>query len=374
MRSEIGLGRILGISIRIHLSWFIIFGLVTWALAENYFPTTYPGWSAALTITVSLVTSLLFFVSVLAHELMHSLVAKRYGIPVSTITLFILGGIAHIAEEPKKPRVEFLVAIAGPLTNITIGVVCGVAWLALPMSAEIAVAVSFWLAWINLMLGVFNLVPGFPMDGGRVIRAWLWWRSGNLDQATRTASGIGKTVGLLFIIGGVFLIFYGMFLNGLWIAIIGLFIRNAAASSYRQLSFGQIFKGRKVKDVMSDDCIFVDMDMDLEKLVGEYIFTSRQRCFAVSSAGSLKGLVTMRDIKAVPENKWQSTKVGDVMTPLDKVQSVGPEDELTRVFILMNSGNVNQLPVLADGHLAGMITRNNLLAFINFRQSSASSN
>jgi len=343
--------------------------LVTWALAYNYFPATYSGWSTGVTITVSLVTSLLFFASVLVHELMHSLVAKHYGIPVSSITLFILGGIAQITEEPDRPRVEFMVALAGPLTSIATGLVFGLLWLFLPLEAEIAVAVSFWLAWINLLLGVFNLIPGFPMDGGRVLRSILWWRTGNLERATYFASNIGQAVGLLFIIGGVFLIFYGLLLNGLWISIIGWFIRSAAASSYQQMSLQQILKGHKVKEVMSAECSMIEPDMSVDRLVNDYVLPTGKRCYAVAVEGKVKGLVALPDIKSVPREQWSETRVEAVMTPLVKLKTVGPEEDLASAFRLLTSENVNQLPVVSGEMLEGMLARENLLSFISLKES-----
>lgn len=369
MKGSIPIGRLFGISIRIHLSWFIIFGLVTWALAYNYFPATYSHWSTGVTITVSLATSLLFFTSVLAHELMHSLVAKHYGIPVSSITLFILGGIAQITEEPDRPRVEFLVALAGPLTSIIIGLVFGLLWLFLPLGAEIAIAVFFWLAWINLLLGVFNLIPGFPMDGGRVLRSILWWRTGNMERATYFASNIGQGVGLLFIIGGVFLIFYGLLLNGIWISIIGWFIRSAAASSYQQMSLQQILKGHKVKEVMSAECSIIELDMSVDRLVNEYVLPTGKRCFAVTAEGKVKGLVALPDIKSVPREQWPQTRVEAIMTPLDKLKTVGPNEDLALAFKLLTSENVNQLPVVSGENLEGMLARDNLLSFISLKES-----
>ncbi|MDD2251478.1 MAG: site-2 protease family protein [Dehalococcoidales bacterium] len=368
MENGIPVGRIFGISIRIHLSWFIIFGLVTWALAYNYFPLTYPGWSTGLTIGISLVTSLLFFLSVLIHEISHSLVAKKYGIPVSSITLFILGGIAEIAEEPKEPKVEFLVAIAGPLSSIIIGIIFGALWLTLPIGAEAVIAVSFWLAWINLMLGVFNLLPGFPMDGGRVLRSLIWWKTDDLDRSTRIASNIGQGVGMLFILGGIFLIFYGLLLNGVWISIIGWFIRSAAASSYRQLTVRQLMKGHTVKEVMSLDCSMVEPDMSVKKLVNDHILPSGKRCFGVTLEGQIKGLVVLADVKKLERSEWEGTRVEQIMTPLDQLKAVGPEEELGEAFKLLTKNNINQLPVIMDGRLEGILARDNLLNFISLKE------
>jgi Zn-dependent protease len=227
LRSGIPIGKVFGISLKLHYSWFFIFALVTWALAGSYFPSTYPSWSLSARIIAGVITSFLFFGSVLAHELMHSIVSQRQGIPVQSITLFIFGGVSQITEEPKQPKDEFRMAIAGPLTSLLIGgILFGVyfAWHGTDsFPVQFITAIAYWLGYINLVLGVFNLIPGFPLDGGRVFRSLLWWRSGNLRSATKVASNIGRIVGFLFIFVGIWLIFTGNWINGIWLALIGWF-------------------------------------------------------------------------------------------------------------------------------------------------------
>ncbi len=198
LKEGIPVGRLFGISIRLHYSWFVIFALVIWALSRDYFPAVYPHWSAAIAVSAGIVTSLLFFISLLAHELMHSLVAQRYGIPVRAITLFIFGGVSQITEEPHDARTEFSIAFVGPLTSIILGGIFWGLWYLLPPAFDVIAAVSFWLGWINILLAVFNLVPGFPLDGGRVLRSIIWWRTGNLRRATRIASRKVRTESLAF--------------------------------------------------------------------------------------------------------------------------------------------------------------------------------
>ena len=192
------IGRLFGISIRLHYSWFVIFALVIWALSTDYFPVAYPHWSIGISISAGVITSLLFFMSLLAHELMHSLVAQHYGIPVRAITLFVFGGVSQITEEPHEARTEFRIAVAGPLTSIILGGIFWLLWYLLPPALDVVAAVSFWLAWINILLAVFNLVPGFPLDGGRVLRSIIWWRTRNLLRATQIASNIGRAIGFIF--------------------------------------------------------------------------------------------------------------------------------------------------------------------------------
>ncbi len=364
------IGKLFGISVRIHISWFIIFALVTWALAANYFPAAYPHWETWVIALISLATSLLFFGSVLAHEMVHSLVARHYGISVPSITLFILGGIAHIAEEPRLPKIEFNIALAGPATSIGLGVFFGLLWIFLPAGAEVVVAVSFWLAWVNLLLGVFNLIPGFPMDGGRVLRSILWWRTGDIRRATRAASNIGQVIGFLFIAGGIYLIFFqtDMWINGIWIALIGWFIRSAAVQSYRQMGFTEALKGHRVSELMSTDCQQVDGDVSIDELVRRYLFSSGRRCFAVPSSSGIAGLISLADIQAVPRSSWGVTRVKDVMVPLEKMETVGPDDDLSRAFNIVTGQNVSQVPVMENQTFRGIITRENLLAYVSLRQ------
>jgi len=244
LKSGLPLGRLFGISLRLHYSWFIVFALITWALAASYFPENYPTWSTATSIIAGAVTSLLFFGSVLAHELMHSVVAQRRGIPVHSITLFIFGGVSQMTDEPKQPGDELRIALAGPVTSLIIGGICWGIYFWSRGSLVFLSAVAFWLGWINVFLAGFNLIPGFPLDGGRVLRSIIWWRSGNLRRATKTASNIGRGVGYLFIFGGIFLVFWGLWINGLWLAFIGWFLENAAVGSYRQLALRDILQGR----------------------------------------------------------------------------------------------------------------------------------
>ena len=363
------IGKLFGISIRLHFSWFFIFALVTWALAAGYFPTVYPDWSLATSIIVGVITSLLFFGSVLAHELTHSVVAQASGIPVKAITLFIFGGVSQITTEPKEPKIEFRIAIAGPLTSILLGGIFWTIWLTLPAKFEEVTAVAFWLGWINLLLAGFNLLPGFPLDGGRVLRSILWWRSKNLRWATKWASNMGRGIGFLFIFGGIWLIFLGpgLWFNGLWLAFIGWFLGNAAASSYRQVAVQQMLQGHATREIMTTDCVMVSPDITIEKLVNDYILPFGNHCLTVAEGGRVQGLITLQDVKAVPREQWPSKKVVAAMTPFDKLKWVSPDEDLDSVMNTLTQQDVNQLPVIEGGSIVGIIGRDNLLAFINAR-------
>lgn len=364
----IPIGRVFGIELRLHYSWFIIFALVTLSLAISYFPDRYPNWSPIKAGLAGLLTSFLFFASLMGHELMHSRVAQRTGIGIRSITLFIFGGVSQMEEEPKKPGDEFRIAIAGPATSLALGTIFWLAWLILPGSMEFPVAVSFWIGWINIALAAFNLVPGFPLDGGRVLRSILWWRSNDLRRATRMASNIGRGVGYLFIFGGIWLAFAGNLFNGLWLILIGWFLDNAAVGSYRQVALQDMLRGHKVKEIMSQECMAVPPDMTVDHLVNDHILGSGRRCFPVRDDGKAVGLVSIHHIKELPQSTWNVKHVSDVMVDLDKVEFVRPEDDLSSLMQIMTERDVNQLPVLDDdNNLVGVVARDKLLAYIRTR-------
>jgi len=367
LKGGIPLGSFFGVSIKLHYSWFIIFGLVTWALADGYFPTVYPYWNQATYWGIGLATSLLFFLSVLAHELSHSVIAQAAGIPVKSITLFVFGGVSQISKEPQSPGVEFRMALAGPASSL---VIAGIFWgirIATIGVSEPATALAYWLAWINAVLAGFNLIPGFPLDGGRVLRSIIWWRRRNLVSATRVAATIGRGVGYLFIFGGIFWIFWGNWFNGLWIALIGWFLENAAAGSYQQVTFQDMLRGHKVSEVMTRDCPTVPPRLTIEQLVHDYILGTGRRCFPVAENSHLLGLVTLNDVKGVSREARLTKTVQETMTPLTKLKSVRPSDDLSDVLQLLTSEDINQLPVIENDAIVGMIARDNLLSFIRTR-------
>jgi Zn-dependent protease/CBS domain-containing protein len=370
----IPIGKIFGISIRLHYSWFIIFALITWALAAGYFPSgqiwggvTYT-FSTSLSIILGIITSLLFFGSVLAHELMHSIVAIKEGIPVQSITLFVLGGVSQITEEPKRPADEFRMAFAGPLTSIVLGLVF---WgISLIQGApDYLRAPAFYLGYINVLLGVFNLIPGFPLDGGRVLRSLIWWKDHDLKKATKAASRVGQAIGYLFIFGGIYFIFFvsNGLLNGLWIIFIGWFIISGASSSYQQLVLQEILKGHTASEIMTLDCNPVPPGISVEKLVSDNVLAQSRRCFPVVTDDKVEGLVTLHNIQGVPQDEWKLRSVREIMTPVDKLKTVAPETELSVVLKIIAENNINQVPVIKNGKILGMITRENIVNFINLR-------
>jgi Zn-dependent protease len=371
LKSGIPIGKLFGISLRLHYSWFFIFALITWALAANYFPSTQPTWSLSMKIGAGLITSFLFFGSVLFHELMHSLVALREGIQIQSITLFILGGVSQMTGEPKTARDEFRMAIAGPVSSLVLGGIFLGIYFALrsntAVAAQFVAAISFYLGFINILLGAFNLIPGFPLDGGRVLRSLLWWRGKNLQSATKIASNVGRAFGFLFIFGGIWLIFSGYFFDGIWLALIGWFLESAAVGIYRQTLLQDMLKGHVASDVMSQDCMVVPPDITVEKLVNENVLTSGRRCFPVTSDGRVEGLVTMHNIRSVPRDRWGTELVRDAMTPLDSIKSVEPNEDLNVVLQMMAQDDINQIPVIYQGKIVGVVGRDNIINFINTR-------
>lgn len=370
LRGGVPLGKFFGIPVRLHWSWFIIFGLVTWLLAESYFPDSYEDWSRATYWGIAAATSILFFASVLAHELGHSRVAQAAGMEVRAITLFIFGGVSQLTQEPAKPSVEFRMAIAGPATSIILGGIFWGIFFTTRNSIEPLSAMASWLGFINFLLAAFNLIPGFPLDGGRVLRSIIWWRSGKLRSATRIAATVGRGFGYLFIFGGILLIFIDFERNlwaGLWIAAIGWILENAAAGSYRQVALQDQLQGHKISEIMTRECPVVSPRITAEALVHQYILASGLRCFAVVEDGRALGLVTMHNVKAVPREVWPLRTVREVMTPMDKLKTVRPDEDLSSAMQLLTEEDVNQLPVVENNRIIGMVGRDNLLSFVRTR-------
>lgn len=366
-RNAFSLGRVFGIKIQLDYSWFIIFILITWSLAAGYFPQSYPGWPAGLYWVIAVITSLLFFSSVLAHELAHSLVARGHGTPVHSIRLFIFGGVAQITAEPKSARDEFRFTIVGPLTSLILGLCFGAIWWATRGWNHPIAALARWLSLINLLLAGFNLIPGFPLDGGRIFRSIAWAVTSNLRKATHLAATIGRVVAFLFILGGVMLIFRGYWINGLWFAFIGWFLENAAAQSWRQFTLQELLQGHKVREAMSKDCPRISPSLTLEELVHDHILSTSRRCLPVMEGERLLGIVTLHNIKEIPRAQWAVERVEQVMIPLERVKRIGPDEELLTALQLMTQEDINQLLVTTDGGLEGMIARDSVLAFIRTR-------
>jgi len=349
----------------LHVSWFIIFALITLSLAKQ-FTSQHPGWSQTQHYALGIITSLLFFASVVFHELSHSFVARRYGIPVQSITLFIFGGLAGIGREPNNAKQEFNIAIAGPLSSLFLG---GCFWLVTHYfhANELVVASCTWLWEINVMLAVFNLIPGFPLDGGRVLRSIAWGITGDFTRATKIASYAGRFFAYVMIFIGVWWAFHGSLVNGIWTAFIGWFLMQAAGASYATVSLSSGLKGAHVSDVMERNCEPVDGNLNVERFVEDYLLRSGRRCFVIEQQGEIAGLITPHEIKAVERPRWPYTTLYDIMRPLDQLHTVEPNTPLMEALETMGRDDVNQLPVVSNHHLEGIVTRANVLQFLQTR-------
>jgi len=359
------LGTIFGIPFRVDYSWFVIFILVTTLLSLSYFPDRYPLWNEAAYWIVGIVTSLLFFASVVAHELAHSLVSRATGIPVKSITLFIFGGVAQIGREAEQPGNELKMAAAGPLCSVVLcGLFVGIWWLSRDFSDHLS-ALAWWLAVINGILAAFNMIPGFPMDGGRVFRSILWLTTGSYTRATRIATRAGLGISYLFMLGGVFLMFFlvGGLFNGLWLILIGWFLNSAARRSYQQVQLRDALKGFTAKDVMTRDYPTIPRRLTIRELAQGQLLLTKSSWFLVTDGEGVEGLLTLRRIREVPREKWDLTTVGEAMIPVSELKVAKPSDDAASVLERMSEENSNLVAVVAEGIILGVISLDDLLQF-----------
>jgi Zn-dependent protease/predicted transcriptional regulator len=372
MQSSIKLGRIFGIEIGLHYSWFLIALLITLSLVGQ-FHAEHADWGESVIWLASVVTGLLFFAALILHELSHALTARARGLPVGAITLFALGGVSRIEREPERPSTEFLIGVVGPLTSAVVGVVClllagAIGWRPGTSPATPPQAVLYWLGYINFALAVFNLIPGYPLDGGRVLRSLAWWVTGDAARATRFAARGGQAVAYLFIVYGLFLFFFSRAgLNGLWIAFIGWFLLNAAGASYGQVQVLDRLRGVRVADVMERDCARIGSRAPLQELVDDLLRSGR-RCFVVVDGGAVVGLITPHEVKQVPRERWGEVAVAEAMRPLDRLHTVSPDSAVADSLEIMAREDVHQLPVMAGGRLEGVVSRGDVMRVLKARE------
>lgn len=363
---RVTIARIWGIPISVHVSWLLVFALVASSLAAGYFPERQPGWGAPTRWVLGALTSLAFFASVLVHELGHSRVALRYGIPIRGITLFVFGGVAQIGREPDSPGAEFRIAIAGPLTSLALAALFGGVGTVAGSMALVSVP-ALWLARINLAVALFNLLPGFPLDGGRVLRAAVWAWTGSFDRANRTAAAAGEVLALALIGVGVLRAIGGDVAGGIWMALIGWFLQSAVAAGRAEAALRDLLRGATVSQAMARDCPSVAPDLTLERLVHDEVLGAGRRCFVVAEDGHLRGLLTLHEVKGVPREQWSRAKVEEVMQPAQALSVVGPEEALLGALQKMDDAKVAQLPVVADGHWLGMLDREHIIHYMRVR-------
>src|SRR3989441_5579956 len=371
MKAQIKLFKVFGIPIGLHYSWLLIALLVVLSLAGQ-FATTNPQWGTNVIWAIAILTALLFFAAIVIHELSHAAVAKTRGLPVRSITLFALGGVAQIEKEASDAKTGFWMGIAGPITSAVIGIIClgiaaGIGWTPSGSHQAPLAAMLGWLGVINILLAVFNMIPGFPLDGGRVLRAVIWWITGSAARATRIATAIGQVIAFAFIIIGLFRFFNGAGFAGLWLTFIGWFLLDAARSTYAQFETIERLRGVRVRDVMAGDWPVIDAKTNLQTFVDDHLLKSAKRCFVVEEAGRTAGMVTPHEVKDVDREKWPQLTVAEVMLPLEKLHSVKPATTLTEALETMGREDINQLPVMSSGHLDGIISRSHILRLLQTR-------
>jgi Zn-dependent protease len=366
-RHTIPLGRVFGIPIELDFSWFLIAILITWTLASNYYPAQVKGGTSAEYWLMGAVTAVLFFLSILTHEMAHSLVALHYKVPVRRITLFIFGGVSEIVGEPPSAAAEFQIAVVGPLTSLALAAIF---YLAEPLLAPIApaLAIAKYLALINAMLGLFNLIPGFPLDGGRVFRAIVWGAIKDFRRATMIAASTGRFFGFVFIVGGVFQALRGDVFNGLWIAFIGWFLESAAGQQVQQQMVQGLLGGHKVSEAMGESCTHVSGDISLQKLVDQEVLAHARRCFLVDQGDRVAGMLTLHDVKEVPRTSWPTTTAAQAMVPLEKSSKLDSSSELWTAMEKMTRDGIDEMPVMQGNTVVGMLSMADIVKYLQTMQ------
>ncbi|RCJ28437.1 peptidase [Nostoc minutum NIES-26] len=360
------LGSIFGFEIRIDLSWLLIFFLVLWTLSAGLFPEDYPGLANATYFVMGLVATLLFFASLLAHELSHSFVARAKGIPVEGITLFIFGGVSRTRMDAETPGDEFQIAGVGPLTSVVLAALFGLIWYVSKNTgwSVVVTGIASYLASINLVLAIFNMLPGFPLDGGRVFRSIIWKYTGDREKATKIASTGGKWLGYLLIALGFWQLFNSSVLSGLWFILIGWFLYNAAEASYEEVLLRTSLKGVRAQEIMTPYPETVSPNLTLQELVDKYFLSRRYQSFPVTQNSHPVGIVTLNQIKDIPREEWIYQTVRDIMIPTDNGVTARPEEQMSQVLQKMQNSGVRRVLVTQNGLLKGIITANDVASWL----------
>ena len=365
-RKAVRVGRLLNIEIGFDLSWLFILVLVTVGLAEK-FRIEHEQWSALQSWGTGFVTSLAFFLSILLHELGHSVTSNALGLPVRSITLFVFGGLAKLSGKPKTPRDEFLIGLAGPAVSLALGgLFLGMAALvpSVPGVGELAAAAFSWLGFVNIVLAAFNLFPGYPLDGGHLLRAVVWAVTGSEFRGTALASALGTAFALSLIGFGAMSILLLRSIGGFWLVLIGWFVMRASQSSVLQELLEDRLSRVTSRETLADDCPRVDADETVESLIAGAILQKGQRCFCVEEQGEFKGLVTLSDVKSISAHERATTSLASIMVPLEHLATISGDETLWDAMRTMDDRGVNQLPVMHEGRLIGLLTREHLLRVI----------
>lgn len=366
-RHTIPIGRVFGIPIDLDYSWFLIAALITWLLAVNYYPAEFKGGTSVEYWVMGAVTAILFFASIVVHELAHSWVALRYKVPVQRITLFIFGGVSQIVGEPPSASAELLIAVVGPLTSFALAAVFFLSERLL-VNLPPALAVAKYLALINGILGLFNLVPAFPLDGGRVFRAIVWGANKNFRRATLIAASTGRFFGFLFIVWGVWQVLRGNVVNGLWIAFIGWFLESAAGAQIQQQMVQGLLGSHKVSEAMGNACTHIAGDTTLQKLIDQEVLTHGRHCFLVDRGDRVVGLLTLHNVKEIPRPSWTTTTAAQAMTPVEKLSKIDPNAELWTAMEKMGRDGINEMPVMLGNDLIGLLSTGDIVKYLQTLQ------
>jgi Zn-dependent protease len=367
---SVKLGKIMGIPVRIHYTLWVVFLLIAWSLADSYMPHQYPGLSTVTYWTIGIASAIVLFASVLIHELSHSYVAKKNGLPIARITLFFFGGVSEMTEEPKDPGLEVRMAAAGPLMSFLIAGVLGAMWYLgqLGKAPIIITAIVGYGALINAILGAFNLLPAFPLDGGRVFRGSIWKHSNNLIRATRIATRLSEALSLLMMLGGFLAIILGDFVDGIWIVVLGWFIKSGADTSLRQTLIGETLSGVTVNDIMTRQVSTIPPEITVQQVVSDYFLVHPHGGYPVVKDGQTLGLVTLQCVRAIPKEMRSVETVAQAMIPLERTVITQPSLSALDALQKMAREKVGRLLVVQDGRLLGIVTRGDLMRTIQARQ------
>ena len=368
MGSSFKIGKIAGVEIGVHWSWLIIFVLITWSFASGILEEFFPQWSETRRWIVGVIVAGIFFASILAHELSHSLVAKAKGFEVKGITLFVFGGVTNLGREAKTAGEEFIIAIVGPLMSLAVGAVFAVLWVALRNPAPDVAAIAGYLAFINGVIAAFNMLPGFPLDGGRVFRSLVWMRNRNQLRATRTASRVGEFVAYALMAAGAVQFLFGLTVGGIWMVLIGIFLRGASSSSYEQLLTETALEGVSAGQVARTDFAPISPEMTVAELVDSHMLAGHGRCYPVMAGQELLGLISLTDIRDLAREEWPVLSVYRAMTPFERLRVVAPQEAAGAVLQLMGEADVNQVPVVEGRRLLGIVSRADILRLIQMRR------
>ncbi len=363
-KNQVRVGKFFGIPVTFDFSWFLIVIFLAWILAEGYFPKEYKGWTGIEYWGVGIVTSVFFFLSVLLHEFGHSIAAKKFNYDVKGIKLFIFGGVSEITVEPKSPKEEFLISIAGPVVSLLLGAIFYFTATAFNDKGMVY-AFAHYLGWINIILGLFNLLPGFPLDGGRVFRAIVWGITKDYKKATHWSATGGRFIGFFLIFIGFLEMMSGFVTDGIWVAFIGWFLESAAFAQLQQQELKKLLAGHKVADAYSRNYMLVPEDITILEFFDGNDFYRNRNFFFAENKGEITGVFTFQDLLKAPKSNWENVKISEIITPISDTIKISPDTPLVDALKIMDENSFNQLPVFDNEKLIGVISRKSLVTYLS---------